>query len=94
MKIVTAEITHRLRPFIKHMWIVEEGGALDISIKSFPVGYAFINVIDGNPFRIAEKDISTTYKSYLAGPRASFYDLDMAFIKRALTIQLQPFSLP
>ncbi len=79
---------------MKHMWIVEEGIGLDVSIKSFPVGYSFINVIDGNPFNIIEKNRASSYKSYLAGPRSSFYDLNMSFIKRALTIQLQPFALP
>ena len=76
------------------MWIIEEAIGFDISIKSFPVGYSFINVIDGNPFNIIEKERNSTYKSYLAGPRSSFYDLNMSFIKRALTIQLQPFALP
>lgn len=94
MRIITNEPLNRLKPFIKQMWVIEEGGRSDVVVKSFPVGYSFINVIDGNPFTIEQGDVSTEHKSYLAGPKSSHFNLKMSHIKRALTIQLQPYAVP
>lgn len=76
------------------MWIIEENGSLDIQVRSFPVGYSFINVIDGNQFEIIQRNRSTNGRSYLSGPRDSPFTLQMTYIKRALMIQLQPYAIP
>lgn len=76
------------------MWVIEENGSFDAQISSFPVGYSFINVIDGDPFKIVQGGNATHSKSYMAGPKNSPFSLGMTFIKRALMIQLQPYAIP
>ncbi len=94
MKIITKNPDARLKSLIKQMWIIEENGSLDIDVKSFPVGYSFINVINGNHFNIIQDSNRTQTYSYLAGPLDSPFTLGMTFIKRALMVQLQPFAIP
>ena len=94
MKVITHTPSKLLKQFVKQIWIVEENGALNIDLKSFPVGYSFINVIDGNPFSIINKGNKYQTKSYLAGPKTTFFRLQMSYIRRAITIQLKPYSLP
>ena len=76
------------------MWVIEENGSLNLNVKSFPIGYSFINVIDGNKFKVIQNNQQEEYRSYLAGPKSSHFSLEMSFIKRALTIQLQPYAVP
>nr|WP_299670988.1 AraC family transcriptional regulator [uncultured Polaribacter sp.] len=76
------------------MWIVEENGVFNVDLKSFPVGYSFINIIDGDPFSITNKGNEYQTKSYLAGSNMTFFNIKMSYIRRALTIQLQPYAIP
>ena len=94
MKVITHNPTEQLKQFVKQIWIIEEDGAFNIDLKSFPIGYSFINVIDGDPFTIINKGNEYQTKSYLAGPKMVYFNLQMSYIRRALTIQLQPYSVP
>lgn len=94
MQVIAHNPSKLLKQFVKQMWIVEENGAFNIDLKSFPIGYSFINVIDGKPFSITNKGNEYKTKSYLAGPKMSLFNLQMSYIRRALTIQLQPYAIP
>jgi hypothetical protein len=94
MRIITYNPSERLKSIVKQMWIIEENGSLDISVKSFPIGYSFINVFDGNKFKIMQGSISTEVSIYLARPKSFYFTLKMTYINRALTIQLQPYAIP
>ncbi|GEM_PF-3061240 len=94
MRLITKDPLPRLKAFVKQMWIIEENGSLNVNVKSFPVGYAFINSIDGDRFKVRRDNHSEEYYSYMAGPNSSHFNLEMDFVNRALTIQLQPYALP
>jgi len=75
------------------MWIVEDSNN-NVSVKSFPVGYPFLNIISGKPFLIERQNDEYLHtKSYLAGSMLSPFQLNMQLVKRAITIQLQPYGL-
>ncbi len=89
---------HKLRPeaalVIKKMWVIEETNDSVIHVRSFPVGYPFLNVIHGSKFLIEVnqgKSFFTT--SYLAGQQKAPFSLNMKLVHRALTIQLQPYAI-
>lgn len=94
MKIITHNPPETLKSLIKQMWIIEENGSCDINVKSFPIGYSFINVIDGKKFKIVQDTNTNEVTSYLAGPKRTHFTLEMTYINRALTIQLQPYAIP
>ncbi len=67
---------------------------MDVSVKSFPVGYPFINVISGHDFEIAASTSFFKTQSYIVGQAVNHWDLKMSFVKRALVIQVQPKAIP
>ncbi len=91
-------VQHQLHPFskhiIRHMWMVEEENGLDIKVNSFPVGYPFLNIISGHPFTLKTPTGETiNTRSYLAGAKTSLFSLHMKIIRRAITVQLQPYAM-
>lgn len=95
MKLTPYQPQSHLSSLIRNMWIIEEDQGIDIKVDAFPTGYAFINVMCGSSFKVVQSgtaDLETL--SYLAGPGATHFSLEMKHIKRALTIQLQPYALP
>lgn len=94
MQVITHNPTKPLNQYVKHMWIVEENGAFNIDLKSFPIGYSYISIIDGSPFTIINRGNEYNTKSYIAGPKRAFFNLNMSYVRRALTIQLQPYAIP
>ena len=84
-----------LNSFVKKMWMIEEESGINIEVDAFPVGYPFLNVINGAEFLIeSPKSPVLKTSSYLSGPAGTPFKLNMNFVKRALTIQLQPFAIP
>ena len=84
-----------LNSFVKKMWMIEEESGMNIKVDAFPVGYPFLNVINGAEFLIeSPKSPVLKTSSYLSGPAGAPFKLNMSFVKRALTIQLQPFAIP
>jgi len=83
-----------LNSIVRRMWVLEEEYPFDVQVRSFPVGYPFINVLSESQFAIdfAGKELVTS--SYLAGANQMPFQLRMPVVKRALTIQLQPFAIP
>lgn len=94
MRVVNHSSSSILQRFVKKMWIIEDNPDLSVHVKSFPVGYSFLNIINGHPFNIKHKKEDITTKSYLTGIQTGYFDLNMRKIKRALMIQLQPFAIP
>ncbi len=94
MKLTPYQPQSHLSSLIRNVWMIEEDQGIDIAVDAFPTGYAFINVICGSSFRVLQNGFSLETDSYLAGPGTSSFSLEMTHIKRALTIQLQPFALP
>lgn len=95
MKIIPHSPSPLLRSFIQQMWIVEEDSGVGISVRSFPVGYAFLNVISGSRFMIQKEGRAPLHtSSYLVGPTTRPFRLHMKLVKRAITIQLRPFAIP
>ena len=93
MRIITLEPSPILTYLVKSMWIVEEQEGQDIHIRSFPTGFPYLNVIQGNPFIIeGDKELLTT-DCYLSGMAYHPFELRMHHIRRALTVQLHPQSL-
>lgn len=75
------------------MWIIEENAGLNVHVKSFPVGYAFINVISGENFQINQSGKGSIHtQSYVTGQAVKPFNLSMRFIKRSLVINLRPYS--
>jgi hypothetical protein len=56
-----------LNSIVRRMWVLEEEHPFDVQVRSFPVGYPFINVLSKSQFAIdfAGKELVTS--SYLAG---------------------------
>lgn len=75
------------------MWIVEEQEGENIHIQSFPTGFPYLNVIQGEPFIIKDAKELLTTDCYLSGVAYHPFELQMHRIQRALTIQLHPQSL-
>lgn len=95
MQIIPYPIDKALNGLIRRMWIVEEADGINIKVKAFPTGYPYINVISGTSFSIKDyKDDVTETKAYLSGNSRYPFELSMRVIKRALTIQLQPYAIP
>lgn len=95
MQIIPAQLDYISSLLIRNLWIVEEDNGANIHVKAFPTGYPYINVISGTKFSIKDHEgnaLETT--SYLSGNSINPFELDMRVIKRALTIQLQPYAIP
>ncbi|UJH68627.1 AraC family transcriptional regulator [Allomuricauda sp. SCSIO 65647] len=95
MQIIPAQLDKISSLFIRNAWIVEESNGFDIHVKAFPTGYPYINVVSGTKFSIEDHKgnvLETT--SYLSGNSIHPFELNMRVIKRAITIQLQPYAIP
>ncbi|MEM7486096.1 MAG: helix-turn-helix domain-containing protein [Bacteroidota bacterium] len=95
MQIIPIQLDSISNRLIRNAWVVEESDGIDIHVRAFPTGYPYINVISGTAFSIKDHKgnlLETT--SYLSGNSVYPFDLDMRVIKRALTIQLQPYAIP
>lgn len=95
MQIIPAHLDSVSNQLIRNAWIVEEESGFDIHVRAFPTGYPYINVISGTKFSLKDHkgDVLET-TSYLSGNSINPFELDMRVIKRALTIQLQPYAIP
>ena len=95
MNLITHKPGIELHQIIQKMWMIEETPDEKVSVKAFPTGYAFINIIQGEEFCLSAKGkpILKT-RCYIAGQSYSPFNLKMASAKRAITIQLQPYALP
>ncbi|MFP2994819.1 helix-turn-helix domain-containing protein [Spongiivirga sp. MCCC 1A20706] len=95
MKVIPLKIDKTLNVLVRHMWIVEETNGINVNVKAFPTGYPYFNVICGNSFAIKDcKGNLLETTSYLSGNSVYPFELSMRVIKRALTIQLQPYAIP
>lgn len=83
-----------LSSIVRRMWILEEDHPFEVQVHSFPVGYPFINVLSESKFSIEFPRQKLVTSSYLAGSNQVPFQLRMPVVKRALTIQLQPFAIP
>jgi len=95
MEIIPARLDAVSNRLIRNIWIVEENSGFNIHVRAFPTGYPYINVISGTKFSLKDnkgKVLETT--SYLSGNSIHPFELNMQVIKRALTIQLQPYAIP
>ncbi|GAA4272892.1 helix-turn-helix domain-containing protein [Aquimarina gracilis] len=95
MRIIPLPLDKISNILIRNMWIIEETNGININVKAFPTGYPYINVISGTSFTI--KNINNNVletSSYLSGNALTPFELNMSVIKRALTIQLQPYAIP
>ncbi len=93
MKIVTLTPSPLLTSLVKQMWIIEENAGFNVKVKSFPTGYAFINVISGEEFKLKKsgKPVIKT-KSYVTGQCIEPFDLSMCLIRRSLVVNLQAYA--
>ena len=95
MQIIPAQLDHVSNQLVRNIWIVEENNGFDIHVKAFPTGYPYINVISGTKFSLIDcSGIVLETSSYLSGNSIFPFELNMQVIKRALTIQLQPYAIP
>jgi len=83
-----------LSSIVRRMWVLEEDHPFEVRVRSFPVGYPFINVLSKSQFSIAFGETEIVTSSYLAGANQVPFTLQMPVVERALTIQLQPFAIP
>ena len=95
MNLITHQPSQKLKNVIRKMWIIEQVPVPKISVNAFPTGYAFINIIQGSPFKINGSNSSKfSTHCYIAGQGCGHFNLQMQNIKRAITIQLQPYAIP
>lgn len=95
MKIIPFPSENSSNPLIRSMWVVEESDGVDIRVKAFPTGYPYLNVICGTTFSIRDhQNAVTETMAYLSGNSRYPFELNMRVIRRALTIQLQPYAIP
>jgi len=94
MNLFTHQPKAPLSSFVRRMWVVEEDHPFEVQVRSFPVGYPFINVLSESRFSIDFAGQELVTSSYLAGSNQVPFQLRMPVVKRALTIQLQPFAIP
>ena len=94
MNLITHQPEGPLSSFVRRMWVVEEDHPFEVQVRSFPVGYPFINVLSESQFSIGIRGKEIVTSSYLAGSNQVPFQLRMPVVKRALTIQLQPFAIP
>lgn len=90
--------THHPEPplssIVRRMWVLEEEHPFEVEVRSFPVGYPFINVLSESRFTLTFGTRELVTSSYLAGSNQVPFQLRMPVVKRALTIQLEPFAIP
>ncbi|WP_422103872.1 helix-turn-helix domain-containing protein [Winogradskyella sp.] len=95
MQIIPIQLDSSSKLLIRDMWIVEEANGINIQVKAFPTGYPYINVISGTAFSIKDhKGNTQETTAYISGNSRYPFELNMCVIKRALTIQLQPYAIP
>lgn len=95
MNLITHQPSQGLQHIIRKMWMIEEAHHGKVSVTAFPTGYAFINIIQGEEFKLSAKGkpmLKT--RCYIAGHCYSPFELSMAKAKKTITIQLRPFALP
>ncbi len=94
MKLKIIRAPESLQFVVNRLVIIEAGGEFEITVKAFPVGYPFINVISEGQFRIESKDANHNLTSYLCGQTTKPFDLRISFGKRTLLFQFHPWAIP